>query len=106
MYTLTLNDGTKIEGLALRNNCLVSAQPITARMLAGKLNPVTISGVKDSNDDEDISGLVGTHAHMNVAYIKQNNGTYRLALADISDKDWDMAELKATVAYLAMSAGL
>lgn len=106
MYTITLNDGTKIDGLTLKNNCLVSSKPVTVAQLAGKLNPVTIAGTKGDSDDDDYSGLVGSHAHMEVAYIKERDGTYHIALADIPDDLWDMAELKANVAYIAMMSGI
>ncbi len=36
MYTITLNDGNKIDGLTLKNNCLMSAKPLTAGMFVGK----------------------------------------------------------------------
>ena len=106
MYTITLNDGTKIDGLTLKNNCLVSSKPVTVAQLAGKLNPVTIAGTKGDSDDEDFSGLVGSHAHMEVVYIKERDGSYYIALADIPNDLWDMAELKANVAYIAMMSGI
>ncbi len=53
MYTMTLNDGTEIKDLTIKNNCLVSDKPLTLEMFRGKLNPVTISGTKGEYDNED-----------------------------------------------------
>lgn len=106
MYTITLNDGSKIEGFTLKNNCLVTAKALTERMLAGKLNPVTISGTKGADDDEDIFGLVGTHTHMDVAYLRQEGDKYILALSDIPAYVWNMAQLKANQDFIAMMTGV
>ena len=106
MYAITLNDGTKLEGFTLRNNCLVTDKPITLRTFSGKLNPVTISGTKGAADDEDIGGLIGVHAHMEVCYIKQNGTDYVLALADIPDRIWDLEQLKANQQFIAMMADI
>ncbi len=105
MYTITLNDGTKIDGLTLKNNCLVSSKPVTVAQLAGKLNPVTIAGTKGDSDDDDYSGLVGSHAHMEVAYIKERDGTYHISLADIPDDLWEKRKLRADVDFALMLGG-
>lgn len=99
---MTLNDGTKIEGLTLKNNCLVSSSPVTHSQLAGRLNPVTIAGTKTDADDEDFGGLVGTHAHMEVCDIKEIDGAYHIALGDIPDNIFDMNEIRGNIAYIAM----
>ncbi len=106
MYSITLNDGSKLEGFTLKNNCLVTDKAITAATFAGKLNPVTIAGTKGDNDDEDFGGLIGTHPHMEVAYIKQDGNTYRLALSDIPAWLWEREQLKANVEFLAMMTGV
>ena len=106
MYTMTFNDGTKLEGLTLKNNCLITAQPVTPSAFAGKLNPVTITGTKGDSDDEDFGGLIGTHKHMGVAWIKPSGTGSAVALYDIADSDWDMAQLKGNVEFIAMMTGV
>ncbi len=105
MYSITLSNGDKLEGFTLKNNCLVSATQINAAMFSGKLAPVTISGVKDDNDDEDWGGLIGTHKHMQVAYIKEKPEGYALALYDIPDDEWEREKLRADVDFALMLGG-
>ena len=106
MYTITLNDGTKIEGLTLANNILWSNKELTREMFRGKLNPVTISGTKGEYDDEDWGGVVGEHAHMEVCYIRKVNGKYALALNDIPNDKWEFEKLRADVDFTAMMTGV
>ena len=105
MYTITLSNGEKIEGFTLKNNCLITEKEITAAMFNWKLAPVTISGVKGENDDEDFSGLVGTHEHMQVCYIKNTDEGYALALADIDNETWERDKLRADVDFALMLGG-
>ncbi len=105
MYTITLSNGEKIDGFTLKNNCLVSKNEITPAMFAGKLSPVTISGTKSENDDEDFGGLVGTHEHMQVAYIKQTDEGYALALGEIDKETWEKDKLRADVDFALMLGG-
>ena len=42
-YTITLNDGTKIENLRLNGNNFISAAPVTKNMFDGNCSEVTIS---------------------------------------------------------------
>ena len=106
MYAITLSNGTKIDGFTLRNNCLVTSAKITPAMFAGKLSPVTISGTKGENDDEDFGGLVGTHEHMQVVYIKPTqDGNYALALGDIPSETWEREKLRADVDFALMLGG-
>ncbi len=105
MYTITLSNGEKIDGFTLKNNCLVTKNEITPAMFSGKLSPVTISGVKDENDDEDWGGLVGTHKHMKVTYIKEKPEGYALALYDIPNDEWEQEKLRADVDFALMLGG-
>ncbi len=105
MYTITLSSGEKIDGFTLRNNCLVSKNEITPAMFAGNLSPVTISGTKGENDDEDFGGLAGTHEHMKVVYVKNTEEGYALALYDIPKDEWEREKLRADVDFALMLAG-
>jgi len=106
MYTITLNDGTKIEGLTLAGNILWSRKELSYEMFRGKLNPVTISGTKDENDEYDWGGVVGEHSHMEVCYIRNVDGKYALALRDIPNEEWNNAKRDANISYIAMMTGV
>ena len=107
MYTMTLNDGTKLEGLMLKGCALCRKEAMTPAMFAGKLNPVTIEGTPgDGEDPADFSGLAGTHEHMAVVYIREAGGEYSLALRDIPDAEYGMAAMSGDIAYIAMMSGI
>ena len=106
MYSITLSNGTRLEGFTLKNNCLVRKEEITPAMLNGKLSPVTITGTKSENDDDDFGRLIGTHEHMQVCYINQTEDGYALALADIPDDRWEFEKLRANQEYIAMMSGI
>lgn len=106
MYTITLSNGTRLEGFTLKNNCLVRKEEITPAMLSGKLSPVTITGTKSENDDEDWGKLAGTHKHMQVAYIKQTDDGYALALSDIDNETWKESKRDSDIEYIAMMTGV
>ena len=97
MYTITLNDGTKITGLTFERNIFWNDTELRAEMFKGKLNPVTIT-----SDAEDYTGITGTHEHMELCYVKQMEGKYALALNDIPDDRWETEKLRANQEYIAM----
>lgn len=104
MYTITLNDGAKIEGLTFERNIFFSDSPIDAKIFRGKLNPVTISNDEGKSEYDD--GITGTHEHMEVCYVKMMEGKYALALADIPDDRWEFEKLRANQDYIAMMSGI
>ena len=101
MYTITLNDGSKIEGLTFERNIFFSSSMIDASKLRGKLAPVTIT-----SDTEDYTGITGTHQHMELCYVKQMDGKYALALGDIPNDRWEFEKLRANQEYIAMMTGI
>lgn len=101
MITITLNDGTAISGLTFDRNIFFSDSPIDAKIFRGKLNPVTITST-----EEDNTGITGTHAHMEVCYVKIMEGKYALALNDIPDDRWEFEKLRANQDYIAMMTGI
>lgn len=104
MYTITLNDGTKLEGLTFERKIFFSDKPIDASKLKGKLTPVTISNDEGKSAFDD--GITGTHAHMEICYVKQMDGKFGLALADIPDDRWEFEKLRANQEYIAMMTGI
>ena len=103
MYTITLNDGSKLEGLTFERNIFFSSSMIDGSKLRGKLSPVTISNNEGKSEFED--GISGTHAHMEIAYIKEIDGKYGLALGDIPDSIWEMEKLRADVDFALLLGG-
>ena len=106
MYTMKLNDGSVIGGLKLVNNTLRTAEELTEEMLRGKLSPVTIEGTSTQGEDEDMTGLVGTHEAMAICYLKKKDGVNVLALADIDPVLLRRERLEGNVEYLAMMMGV
>ena len=105
MYTMTLNDGTEITELRMINNTLRRTEEMTAEMFRGKLSPVTITGERGEGEDEDWGGIAGTHEAMEVCYVKQIDGDYALALADIDPDVWERRKLRADVDFALMLGG-
>ncbi len=104
MYTITLNDGAKIEGLTFERNIFFSGNPIDGAKIRGKLAPVTISNDEGKSEYDD--GITGIHAHMEICYVKEMDGKYALALADIPDDRWEFEKLRANQEYIAMMTGI
>lgn len=104
MYTITLNDGTKIEGLTFERNILFSDNAIEAGYFRGKLAPATISNDEGKSDYDD--GITGIHAHMEICYVKEMDGKFALALADIPEERYADARRDANIAYIAMMTGI
>ena len=104
MYTITLNDGTKLEGLTFERNIFFSSSMIDSTKLRGKLSPATISNNEGKSEADD--GITGTHAHMEVCYNKEMDGKFALALGDIPDDRWEFEKLRANQEYIAMMTGI
>ena len=102
MYAMTLSDGTKIEGLTIIHSVIYSDNPITAGMLRGKLSPVTIEGESAEGDPPVNLAVLGTHEHMEVVSLTEDNGKYALKLREIPDKDWEWEKMKSDVTFIAM----
>ena len=70
-------------------------------MFSGKL-----SGVKISGTGRDDSGLVGTHAHMELVQITQEGSEYWFVLRDIPESELAMKKLQSDVVYMSMMTGI
>lgn len=109
MYTLTLNDGTSIGNLAFKHSCLVSKELLTAAMFRGKLSPVKVEGTSGPDEDPkeyDYNGLIGEHEHMEVVYIREQDGGYALMLRDIPRDEYERALMASQIEYVAMMADI
>lgn len=52
MYTMTLSDGTKLENLELNGNNWISSTKLTEKDFEGKLNKVTVTDGKSTQEYE------------------------------------------------------
>lgn len=52
MYTMTLSDGTKLENLELNGNNWISSKKLTDKDFEGKLNKVTVTDRKSTQEYE------------------------------------------------------
>ena len=101
MFTMTLNDGTKLEGLRIINSTIYSDKPVTADMLRGKLSPVSIDGAPD-DDTPYNEALWGYHHHMEIVSISQENGKSAICLREVPELEWELKQIKAYQAFIAM----
>ena len=102
-FTVVLADGTQLSGLELNGNNFISKTPITKEVFAGKLGHVTITG-----NAEEGAGLVGAHEHMELVRCEYDAGLggYAFALREISAAEFELAKMKANIAYTAMMSGV
>ena len=103
MITIKLGDGKVLEGITLERNILWSEDEITPAMFKGKLNGVVISG---EAEDDDFGRVIGSHEHMELCYIRKQEGKYAFALNDIDPKEWERMQNRADIVYIAMMSGI
>lgn len=109
IYTITLADGTKLEGLTMNGDMFRSKSALTAEDFADKLGHVVIEG----NPDTDETGIIGTHLHMqllNVAHYTQAkhglaDGWY-FALREIPANEFEALKARSDIDYIAMMTGV
>ena len=103
--TITLSDGSKLEGLSLNGNNFISKNPITENIFKGKLSHVIISGDVDASGD---AGLIGEHNNMELVRCELDEGLggYAFVLRDIPADKLAEAKIKSDIAYLSMMSGV
>lgn len=106
MYKLKLSDGSEVSGLTLRDNIFWSDAKIEPEIFTGKLSPVEIVSLGGDDAENDFDGLTGVHAHMELCYVREREGKYALALADIPSDKWNDDKRDADIAYLYLMTGV
>ena len=108
-FTITLADGTQLEGLELNGNNFVSDEEVTEATFAGKLSKVTITG--DAEADE--VGLIGEHHNMELVqiahYTQAVHGCkdgYYFILRDIPTSELEALKNRGDIDYIAMMTGV
>lgn len=92
IYTITLEDGTKIENLRLNGNNFISQEQIDPEIFDGNLGKVTIN---DGENDE-------VHENMGLVQVTQTGKEYWFVLRDIPESEIANAKLRSDLDYLAM----
>ena len=107
-FTVTLADGTQLDGLEMNGNNFVSKTEVTAATFAGKLSKVTISG--DAEADE--AGFIGEHHNMELVqvahYTQKTHGMpdgWYFALREIPADEMEKRQLRADVDFALMLGG-
>ena len=107
-FTVTLADGTQLNGLEMNGNNFVSKTEVTAQTFAGKLGRVSITG----DADADEAGLIGEHSNMELVqiahYTQKTHGMadgYYFALREIPADELEKRQLRADVDYAIMLGG-
>ena len=103
MYTIQLQDGTKLEGLSVNGSYFASDNEIDRAIFDRNLNHVVISC---DEADDDFGGICGVHEHMRLAHMMRLEGKYLFFLADIPQNEIELEQIKANIEYLAMMADI
>lgn len=95
-WTITLADGTALEGLSLNGNNYISSKKITEDVFADNLGTVTIS---DGEHEE-------VHENMALAQITKVGTSYWFILRDLTAQEIADLKTRANIEYIAMMANI
>ena len=95
-WTITLADGTTLEGLTFNGNNYVSGNPLTEADFTGKLEHVTIS------DGETTTVM----EHAMLVQCKKYGTEYWFVLREMTDAELTAAKVQASIDYIAMMADI
>lgn len=95
-WTVTLADGTALEGLGLNGNNFISTRKLTDADFAGKLEHVTIT------DGETTTELT----NVELVQCMQYGTEYWFVLRELSAEELMAAKTQANIEYIAMMADI
>lgn len=95
-WTITLADGTALEGLDLNGNNYISSTKLTENDFAGKLSPVVIS---DGEHEE-------VHENMELVQLVKVGRDYWFVLRDLTEQELRDLKTQADIEYIAMMADI
>ncbi len=109
VYSITLSDGTKLEGLSVNGSMFCSEVELKASDFRGKLGHVEIAGPSAGEG----SSLVGKHGamvldqleHYELAKHGVPDGWY-FALRDIPASEMEALQNRSDIDYIAMMTGV
>lgn len=97
IYTVILNDGTKLTDLFMNGNNFVSTNRLTEDIFEDNLNHVTII---DSNNN------IEEHEYMMLIQLAHYDDGDYFILMDIPKVDLERAQIQANIDYIAMETGV
>lgn len=105
MISITLNDGTILENLAVDGSYFVTSEKITPETLEQKLSPLTIT---DDTQDEHTTPPIapGTYNNVKLAHFMTENDTYQFTLKVLSPSEVKDLKTAAQIAYLSMMSDI
>lgn len=95
-WTITLADGTTLEGLTLNGNNFISTRKLTDEDFAGKLEHVTIT------DGETTTELT----NVELVQCMQYGTEYWFVLREMTAAEQTAAKVQASIDYIAMMADI
>lgn len=95
-YTMTLADGSKLEGLGLNGNNWTSRRKITSEQLDGNLAEVHITGSGDAGELDE------TWHHCELVQLKKYGSEWWLILRERSPEELAAEKLRGDVDFIAM----
>lgn len=95
-WTITLADGTILEGLTLNGNNYISSTSITESVFDGNLSKVTIS----DGEHEEI------HEDMALVQINKVGTSYWFILRDLTVREIAETRIHADIEYIAMMTNI
>lgn len=95
-WTITLADGTALEGLGLNGNNYISSKKITEDVFTDNLSTVTIS---DGEHEE-------VHENMELVQITKVGASYWFILRDLAAQELAEMKTQANIEYIAMMADI
>ena len=91
-YTVTLSDGSKLEGLTLNGNNFISSTPVAEAQFDGKLKSVTIT---------DSDGVEEKHENMFLVQVTHpSDAEWWFILADKTEDQIKQEQLEQSIANL------
>lgn len=103
MYTITLSDGTKLEGLKLNGNNFISGKQISEGVFRGKLTRVKI---ECEDEDKQAGGMSGEFLNMELLQLKEYGGEWWFILREMPAEKYELLKLSGNVDYVAMMLGV
>ncbi len=96
-YSVTLADGTVINGLSMNGNNYISKTEISADIFDGNLSSVVVS---DGESEETFENMALIHL---TSYA---SGEYWFALRQMSANELERLQLRSDIEYLSMMTGV
>lgn len=90
-YTMTLSDGTKLEGLGLNGNNWISRKKLTEESFAGKLRHVEVTG------DEDY-----VFEHAELVQVRKYGSAWWFVLRELGPEEILREKLRSDLDFVAM----